>query len=318
MTGKFMSPRGWLAFVTLGVVWGAPFLLVKIAIRGLAAVDVAWCELTLGAAVLLLIAALSRELGSVRGHWRAVGALALLQLAIPSLLIAVSERWIRSSLAGTLNATTPLLVVPLAPLFALYQPLHARRALGLLVGFAGVVVLLGFDVPKGGYEWAGVFCMLSAALSYASAPLLIQRYFKGVQGLGPSAVSLAIASVVLLPAALLQLPARVPSLIAISALAALGVICTAGGMLLYFFLVHQIGGARASVVKYLNPGVAAILGTAVLGESFPFTSAIGLIMILLGSWLATQASINEASSAPAAQGRDHPEPVIARGTRGPG
>lgn len=287
MSRNFMSPRGWLAFVTLGVVWGAPFLLVKIAVHDLAAIDVAWCELTLGAAVLLLIAGFGGELRAVQGRWGAIGALALLQLAIPSLLIAVAERWIRSSLAGTLNATTPLLVVPLAPLFGLRQPLRVRRAAGLVVGFAGVVVLLGFDVPRGGYEWAGVFCMLSAALSYAAAPLLIQRYLLGVQGLGPSAVSLAIASVVLLPAALLHIPWRAPSLAVFGCLAALGMICTGGGMLLYFFLVQEMGAARASIVKYLNPGVAAILGALVLGEAFPATSAIGLIMILLGSWLAT-------------------------------
>lgn len=298
MSRNFMSPRGWLAFVTLGVIWGAPFLLVKIAVRDLASVDVAWCELTLGAAVLLLIARFGGELRAVRGRWWAIGALALLQLAIPSLLIAVSERWIRSSLAGTLNATTPLLVVPLTPLFGLRQPLRARRAVGLLVGFAGVVVLLGFDLPRGGYEWAGVFCMLSAALSYAAAPLLIQRYLQGVQGLGPSAVSLAIASAVLLPAALLHVPSRAPSLVVFGCLAALGMICTGGGMLLYFFLVQETGAARASVVKYLNPGVAAILGALVLGESFPATSAIGLVMILIGSWLATHVAAPSEASLP--------------------
>lgn len=300
-----MSPRGWLAFVTLGVVWGAPFLLVKIAVRGIASVDVAWCELTLGAAVLLLIAALSRELGAIRGRWWAIGALGLFQLAIPSLLIAVSERWIRSSLAGTLNATTPLLLVPLAPLFGLRQPLRAWRAVGLLVGFAGVVVLLGFDVPNGGYEWAGVLCMLLAALSYAAAPLIIQRYLQDIQGLGPSAVSLVVASAVLLPAAASFIPARVPSLTAIGCLAVLGVVCTGGGMLLYFFLVQETGAARASVVKYLNPGIAAILGALVLREPFPLTSVIGLIMILTGSWLATHVSQQgtKGPASPAAQDR---------------
>lgn len=291
MPRSFMGLRGWLAFGTLGVIWGAPFLLVKVALRGIPSVDVAWCELTLGAAVLLLIAALSRKLGAARGRWWPIGALALLQLAIPSLLIAVSERWIRSSLAGTLNATTPLLVVPLAPLFGLHQSLCARRAAGLLVGFVGVMVLLGFDAPNGAFEWAGVVCMLSAALSYAAAPLIIQRHLRGVVGLGPSALSLAIASAVLLPAAAASIPARLPSLTAIGCLAVLGVMCTGGGMLLYFFLVQETGAARASVVKYVNPGVAAILGASVLGEPFPLSSVVALIMILAGSWLATSVKV---------------------------
>jgi drug/metabolite transporter (DMT)-like permease len=296
MSRSVLSLRDWLAFVTLGFVWGAPFLLIKFAVRGVAAIDVAWCELTFGAAALLAVASLRGKLRGLNGHWWPIIALGLLQLAIPSLLTAVSERWIRSSLAGTLNATTPLLVVPLAPLFGLRQPLHVLRAGGLLVGIAGVVVLLGFGVPIGGYEWAGVLCMLTAALSYAAAPLIIQRYLQGMPGLGPSALSLAVGSAVLLPAALVSVPSRMPSILTMGCLAGLGIICTAGGMLLYFLLVEDVGAARASVVKYLNPGVAAILGALVLGEPFPLSSILGLIMILVGSWLATQLSANGGSA----------------------
>lgn len=295
---RAIDVRSWLALAALGFVWGVPYLLIKIAVHGISAFDVAWCDVAFGAAVLLPIAALRGELGSQRQHWRAILALALLQFAVPDLLIAVSERWIPSSLAGTLSAAVPLLIVPLAPVLGVRETLGVRRLAGLLVGFVGVVVLLGWHVPNGRYGWAGIGCMLGAALAYAAAPLIIQRNFQGIPGIGPSAVSLTIATVVLLPAALWTLPSKPPSVSAIACLVTLGVVCTAMGLLLYFFLIQKVGAARASVVKYLNPAVAAVLGAVVLGESFPLSSLVGLLVILAGSWLAARRQSRTAASAP--------------------
>src|SRR5207244_2618849 len=155
-----------------------------------------------------------------------------------SSLIPVSEQWIRSSLAGVLAATAPLLIALLGPLFGVRERFSAQRIAGLLIGFFGVVVLLGFDAPRDA-EWIGVTCVLLAALAYALAPLVIQRYLHGAEGLGPTAVSLAIASVLLCPAGLRFLPPSLPSLRAIACLVGLGAVCTASGMLLYFFLVKE-------------------------------------------------------------------------------
>jgi drug/metabolite transporter (DMT)-like permease len=283
-----MSARAWLTFVTLGVVWGLPYLLIKIALGGIAALEVAWWELTIGAAVLLPLAAARGELAQVRQHWRPIGALALLQLAVPSSLIPISEQWIRSSLAGVLVATVPLLIALLGPLFGVRERFDVRRIAGLLMGFLGVVVLLGFDAPRSGVEWIGVACMLLAALAYALAPLVIQRFLHGAEGLGSSAVSLAIAALVLCPVGLRMLPSSLPSARAIACLIALGAVCTATGMLFYFFLIKEAGAARAGVVKYVSPVVAALLGAVVLGEAFPLSSVVGMILILSGSWFSTR------------------------------
>jgi drug/metabolite transporter (DMT)-like permease len=283
-----MSVPTWLAFAALSIVWGLPYLLIKVALRGIPSVEVAWWELTIGATVLLPLAAQRGELAHVRQHWRPIGALALLQLAIPSLLIAISEQWIRSSLAGILAATAPLLIALLGPLFGVRERFDAHRTIGLLAAFAGVVVLLGFDAPRGGGEWIGVACMLLAALAYALAPLVIQRYLHEAEGLGSSAVSLAFASLALCPVALWFLPSSMPSPRAIASIVALGAVCTASGLLLYFFLIKETGAARASVVKYINPLVAALLGAAVLGEAFPLSSDVGMILILSGSWFASR------------------------------
>lgn len=285
-----ISKRGWLAFVALSIVWGMPYLLIKVAVREIGFVDVAWCDVALGAAILLPLAAIRGEIGALRGRWRAITALAVVQLALPSLLTAASERWIRSSLAGTLAATIPLLVVPLAPLFGVRASLDLRRAAGLLVGFAGVIVLLGFDAPKEIHQWFGVGCMLLAALAYASAPLIVERYLEGRQDLGSAASSLGVATVVLSPVAVWSIPPRVPSLDVLGALVVLGMVSTGFGLVLYFFLIREAGAARAAVVTYFKPAVAAVLGAAVLREPFPLSSTVGLLMILLGSWLATQVS----------------------------
>jgi drug/metabolite transporter (DMT)-like permease len=283
-----MSVRAWAAFAALSVIWGMPYLLIKIALGGVAPLAVAWWELTIGAAVLLPLAALRGELSNLRPHWRAIVALTLFQLAVPSVLMAVSQQWIRSSLAGVLAATAPLLIVLLGPLFGAREPFNARRTAALLVGFLGVAVLLGFDAPRGNAEWLGVSCMLLAALAYAIAPLVIQHYLHRAEGLGASAVSLALASLVLLPVSVWFFPSSLPSARAIASLIALGAVCTASGLLLYFFLIKEAGASRASVVKYINPLVAALLGAVALGEAFPLSSVVGMTLVLGGSWFATR------------------------------
>lgn len=286
-TDPRMTLRAWLAFAALGVVWGLPYLLIKVALDGIAPLEVAWWELTIGAVVLMPLARARGALADVRPHWKPIGALALLQLAVPSSLIPISEQWIRSSLAGVLAATAPLLIALLGPLFGAQERFGAQRVAGLLMGFLGVVVLLGFDAPRGA-QWIGLVCMLLAALAYALAPLVIQRYLHGADGLGPCAVSLTIASLLLCPAGLRFFPRSLPAGRAIACLVALGAVCTASGMLLYFLLIKEAGAARAGVVKYVSPVVAALLGAVVLGEAFPFSSIVGMILILSGSWFATR------------------------------
>ena len=261
-----MNCRGWLAFIVLSIAWGIPYLLIKVAVGEIASAHVAWCDVALDAAVVLPLAAKRGELGGLGGRWRAISALALLQLALPSLLIAASERWIRSSMAGALAATVPLLVVLLAPSFAVREQLGMRRTVGLLMGFAGVVVLLGLDAPEDFYAWAGIACMLAAALAYAIAPLIIERHLKGRQDLGSAAASLALAAVFLSPEAIWSMPSRLPSLAALGSLVVLGTVSTGLGLALYFFLIREAGAARASLVTYFKPAVVAVLGALVLHE----------------------------------------------------
>ena len=283
-----MSWRAWLAFAALSVIWGIPYFFIKLAVAEVSPIGVAWCDLALGAATLLPLAWKRGALQSIKPHRRAICALAVAQLALPSFLLALGERWISSSLAATLIAAVPLVVILLAPLFGLHEPLGARRLMGFVIGFAGVVCLLGFDTVGGSLEWAGVACIAVATLAYAAAPLIIQRHLGGVDELGATSASLGVATIVLLPGAIAFAPAALPSTVVLTSLLVLGIVCTALGLLLYFFLIKHAGASRASLVTYLNPAVAALLGVEVLQERFGLNTGVGLVLVVARSLLATR------------------------------
>jgi drug/metabolite transporter (DMT)-like permease len=283
-----MTWRSWLAFTALSVIWGLPYLFIKLAVAEISPLAVAWGRIALGAAILLPVAWRRGALGSAAAHWRAVCAFALAELIVPFSLIALGERWITSSLTAVLIATLPFAVILLAPLFRLGEPLSARRAAGLACGFIGVVVLLGIDPVQGALGWAGVSCVIIATLGYGVGSLIVQRYLHGVDEFGAVALSLTVAALMLLPAAGLTFPAHVPSRLALASVAVLGVVCTALALWLYFYLVSAVGAARATVFTYVNPAVATVLGIIVLDEPFAVSLIIGMGLILAGSWTATK------------------------------
>lgn len=278
----------WLAFIALSIIWGLPYLFIKLAVAEIPPVDVAWGRLALGAAVLMPVAWTRGSLPSAALRWRAVCAFAVAELVVPFPLISLGERWISSSLTAILIATLPFTVILLAPLFGVHRQLTARRSAGLACGFAGVVVLLGIDPVRGALGWAGVSCMLVAVFGYATGSLIVQRYLHGVDEFAAVALSLAIATLLLLPASLMSLPQHLPSALAVTSVIVLGVLCTAAALWLYFYLVSKTGAARATVFTYINPAVATLLGVVVLDEPLRASMIAGLALILLGSVMAAQ------------------------------
>jgi drug/metabolite transporter (DMT)-like permease len=283
-----MNWRGWMVFAALGIVWGLPYFFIKLAIVGLSPVAIAWGRIVLAALILLPIAWQRGALRAVVDHKLPVCAFAVVEFVIPFSAIALGERWISSSLAGILIATVPLTIAPLSHFFGLHERLGAWRLTGLLLGFFGVVILLGFGTVSGVAGWAGVGCMLLAVLGYSIGPLIIQRYLGSVDPFGPLAASLLVASIVLLPAAVFALPRQVPPPLVLWSLGILGAVCTALGMLLWFYLIGHAGAARASVITYINPVVATLLGVSLLHEHLGVAGYIAFALILLGSWLATR------------------------------
>jgi len=280
-----MNMRTFLLFAVLCVFWGIPYFFIKLALAHISPICIAWGRITLGALVLLPVAWHRGALAPALRHKGAIVAFAIAELVVPFSLIAVAERWLTSSMVGVLVATVPLTVVVVAPLFGVHETLGARRLIGLVTGFAGVIVLLGFDTIAGAAEWLAVAGLVLAIVGYAAGPLVVQRYLKGVDEIGAVAVSLGVASVILLPVALATLPRQMPSALSLTSIGILGIICTASAMLLYFYVIHAAGAARASVVAYISPAIAAVLGVVVLHEHFGVGIAAGLALILLGSAL---------------------------------
>jgi drug/metabolite transporter (DMT)-like permease len=274
-----LSWRAWTTFAILCVIWGIPYFLIKLALVDFSPAVIAWSRITLGALVLVPIAWKRGVLKPALAHKGAIAAFAIGELVVPFSLIALGEQWISSSLTGILIATVPLSVVVIAPLFGVKERLGLVRVAGLAIGFFGVVSILGLDTGHGPQLWAGVACMIVAVAGYAIGPLIVERYLADVDEMGA-----------------LSAPQAMPAPLSLTSVVVLGIVCTALALLLYFYLINEAGAARASVVAYVNPAVAAVLGVWILDEPFGIGTGLGMAMILFGSWLATNKPQREADA----------------------
>jgi drug/metabolite transporter (DMT)-like permease len=304
-----MTLRTWLLFALLCVFWGIPYFFIKLALVDISPLCVAWGRITLGALVLLPVAWHRGGLKPALQHKRAIVAFAIAELVIPFSLIALAETWLTSSMTGVLIATVPMTVVLIAPLFGVREVMSIRRLGGLLIGFVGVIVLLGFDTASGPNLWLGVGCLVLAIIGYAAGPLIVQRHLAGVDEIGSLAISLVVAAVVLSPFALATLPRSMPAPLSLISIGVLGLISTASALLLYFYVIHAAGAARASVVAYVSPAIAAILGTAVLHEHFGIATIMGLGLILIGSALGSSGAEVPTQSNPTQSNPTQPNPA---------
>jgi len=283
-----MTRRAWLLFATVSLLWGVPYLFIKVAVAEVPPVTVVFVRVALAAALLAPVAARRGALRGLRGRLLPLVVLSLTEITVPFLLISMGEQRITSSLAGLLIAAMPLFVALLALRFDAAERVSGSRLLGLLLGIGGVAVLLGVDLGGDLRQVAGGAMVLLATLCYASSTLLVKRLFSEVPMLGVVTVATAIASLLLAPFALALTPTRLPSPNVVLALMALGVLCTAAGLLSYFALIVEAGPSRAAVITYMNPAVAVALGIAILGEPLTGGIVVGFLLILVGSWLSTR------------------------------
>jgi drug/metabolite transporter (DMT)-like permease len=282
-----MSARAWTAFAAVSTLWGMPYLFIKIAVDdGVPPIFVAWSRVALGAAVLLPIAAHFGALRGLRAHVGWLAAFAVCEVCIPFPLISYGEVHVSSSLTAILIATLPLLVAVLTLFVEPEERVTAPCLAGLLAGLAGVVVLMGIDIAGDSDELLGAACILLATCGYAVGPMIIRTKL-AADPRGVSAVALALATLFLAPAAALDPPSEMPGAGALAAIVVLGIVCSALAFVVFFALIVEAGPTRATVVTYLNPAVAVVLGVLVLGETITAASIAGLALILAGSWLAT-------------------------------
>jgi drug/metabolite transporter (DMT)-like permease len=278
-----MSRRGWLLFSAMSVIWGIPYLLIKVAVAELAPATLVLARVSVAALVLLPITVRRRELVPVLRRWRPLFAYTAVELCIPWYFLAFAEQTLSSSLTGLLLATVPL-VSAILVLSTGQERLGARRVVGLIVGFAGVAALVGLDFHG---NLLAVGAVGVVAVGYALGPFILARHLSDLPDLGVVAASLLVSAVVYLPFGVAQAPGAVPSAPVVAAVVTLGVVCTALAFVLFFRLIAEVGPARATVITYVNPAVALVLGVLVLDESFTVVTAIGFALILVGSVLGT-------------------------------
>jgi drug/metabolite transporter (DMT)-like permease len=310
-----VSARGWALFAAVSVIWGMPYLFIKIAVDEISPSLLAWSRLALAAAVLLPLAWKLGALRGLRERWRILTVFAAVEMAVPWPLLGFGEIHISSSFAAILVATVPLFVALLAMRFDHSERPTATRLLGMLIGLAGVVALVGIDVGGQSDELLGALAILLVAFLYAVGPMIVKRRLSDVDPLGPVAASLGIAALLVTPFALAGLPDEAPSADTFASIAVLGLLCSALAFLLFFRLIAEVGPGKATIITYINPVVALALGVAILDESITAGVVVGLLLILAGSWLSTDGRLPPglASLAERVRGR-----AAARGSEAPG
>jgi drug/metabolite transporter (DMT)-like permease len=290
-----VSRRGWVLFALMSVIWGVPYLLIKVADTGVSVPVLVFARVAVGAAVLLPIAIWRGQIRVLAGRWWWLAVFAVVEIMLPWALLSDAERRLSSSLTGLMIAVVPIIGLVLAKATGGPERMTAARWVGLLAGLGGVALLAGPHLA-GGSAWP-IAEVILVALCYATGPLVANRKLGDLPGLGVTAVCLAGAAVAYAPVAALTWPPVVPSAAVLWSLAGLGVACTAIAFVLFFQLIAEAGPARATVITYVNPAVAVALGVSVLGEPLTPQIVAAFVLILAGSVLATRSGL----PAPAAE-----------------
>ena len=281
-----MTRRGWLLFGALSVIWGVPYLMIRVAVEDLDPVFVACGRTLIGALLLLPIALYGRSLVPAFRRWKILLVYTLVEITGPWLLLGHAEIRLNSSTAGLMLAVVPLFAAIILTVLG-QDRLDARRVIGLLIGFAGVAALVGLDVHTG--DLLSVGFVLLTAVGYAIGPIIVNRRLADLPPMGVVTGSLIIATVIYLPFAIWARPSHIPADAGWSVVG-LAVLCTAVAFLVFFALIAEAGPARATVITYINPAVAIVLGVLVLNEPFTVGTAIGFPLVILGSILGTAKS----------------------------
>jgi drug/metabolite transporter (DMT)-like permease len=293
-----MSRRGGLLFAAMCVIWGIPYLLIKVAVDDVSPELLVLARTGIASLLLVPIAAFRHELRPLLGHWVPLLSFAAIEIALPWFLLGSAETRISSSLTGLLIAAVPLIATVIALTTGARERPGLQTGLGLGLGVAGVTAIVGVNLE--GASFAPIAEVGLVAVCYAVGPAILQRWLADLPALGVIAASLALTALVYLPIGTFSLPEERPSAAAIGSVLALAIVCTAIAFLLFFALIAEIGPVRATVITYVNPAVAAVLGVTILGEDFTAGMGLGFVLVLAGSVLATRSSVQAApSGAPA-------------------
>ena len=291
-----MSRRGLLLFAAMCVIWGIPYLLIRVAVGELSPATLVFFRTGIAALILLPVVIARGGLRPVRGRWIALRVFAAVEVAVPWLMLSSAEQHITSALAGLLICAVPLVGVVIATSLGNREHLGLASLSGLLLGLVGVALIVGFDLRASNVT--ALVEMALVVIGYAVGPAILSRYLTGIPSVTVIGVSLAVCTVAYAPFAALQWPHAMPGLSVIGSVAVLAVVCTAIAFLLFFELIAEIGPVRATVITYVNPAVAAVVGVALLSEHLTVGMVIGFVLVLAGSVVAAARSRQPAVAEP--------------------
>jgi drug/metabolite transporter (DMT)-like permease len=279
-----MSRRHLLMLLALGAIWGASFLFIKVGVRDFEPSTLVLFRVALGALTLLPIAFLTTGLGTLRGSWGALFVMGALNCVAPFWLLSFAETRIDSGLAAVIQAAAPIFTVLLALRFDHSQRVGGLRLVGLVIGFAGVTLLVG--AQQGG-ELVAALAVAGCALCYAAGVLYGGRRLSHLPPVTMALGTMITATLLIAPLGLLQLPSEAPGWKSTASVVALGTVGSGLAYILYFAIVLGAGASRAILITYLVPGMALVYGAIFLDEEVTLVALAGLALVLVGIALGT-------------------------------
>ena len=290
-----MSRRGWFLFILVGFLWGIPYLFIKVAVdpdNGFTPATVVCLRTAIGAAILIPLAIRQKQLGAAIAGIKYVAFYALLEMIGPWILIGTAEQKISSGLAGLLIASVPIWATIFASMRGDKSVWHHKRLFGIIIGFIGLIAVVGIESIKGSAEPLYIFMVLVAAIGYSYAVMMVQSALPNVSGIAINALAMALSAIFYTPWAIVQWPTHQISDGAIRAILGLGILSTGAAFVAFFTLSAIIGVARGSLVTYLNTAFAVVLGVVILNEPFTTGMALGLPLVLIGSYFASRKPVS--------------------------
>lgn len=283
-----MTRKSWSLFVAVGILWGIPYLLIRVAVRDFSPAMVVFARVLIGALILVPIAIHQKSFGAALRGSKYIFLYAAVEIMGPWFLITKAEMKISSGLAGLLVATVPIWATIYASMTGDKTVWHRKRLMGLVVGFVGLVAVVGIESLSGKNSLWAIFSILLAAVGYALAPNMIMKKLPHISGLAINALAMTMAAAVYAPFAILQWPTGHISRDSLLSVIALGIFPTAMAFVVFFAVLKEVGPARASLVTYLNTAFAVVLGVLILSEPLTLGIVIGLPLVLVGSYLASR------------------------------
>jgi drug/metabolite transporter (DMT)-like permease len=276
-------------FAAMAFIWGVPYFMIRVAVKQIDPSVVVFGRTSLSAVVLLVLAGRAGAIRPALRRWRPVVIFAVIEMAIPWILLATAEKQLASGLTALIISTVPIVGTIAAFALGDRHALRLVRIVGIALGLGGVALLVSRDLGSNhAPSWWSVVEVLIVVVCYATAPFIADRRLTDVPSLGVIAVSLSLVTLVYAPFAATALPTTVPSINAILAVLGLALVCTGLAFVVFFRLIDEVGPARAGLITFANPVVAIALGAVFLDELVSVATVIGFVLVIAGCWLATR------------------------------